>query len=608
MTDKRKRGEAKPDAADQAGGGPDQLRAALERLSLALSATGLGVWEHDLSTGKVAWSDTMHRLLGLTAQQFSGSPQEVLSLVHPEDRGTFRTTYEGAMRGEADAFAQEFRIVRPDGEVRWVYQRGQVRRDSAGHAHALLGVAFDITDRKQAEASNARLAAIVSAADDAIMGLAPDGTVLDWNPAAERMFGYLAAEAIGQSARMLYPESAAAEFESDFRRVLAGEHVHGERLYATKAGAELDVAFALSPVFGEQDRVAGVSAVVRDITERKRTEQKLVETLALLLRTNNQRELALAAGRMGTFEVDLERDEFTWSDEIYEQVGADRAKPVMAVKDVEQFIHPDDREMVRTRRREAYRTGQTYENEFRIVRPDGEIRWLYVRAQALANGGTPARAYGVSMDITERKEREAHIRFLMREVSHRSKNLLAVVQAIASQTARATSSPVDFATDFGARLKSLAASLDLLVREEWRGVSVRELVESQLGHYGDPDVRRVEIEGPQLLLSPLAAQYLGMALHELSTNAVKYGALSVPAGKVLIAWRIDGSRGKRRLHFSWHESGGPAVAPPTEKGFGHTVIERMAAEALQGKVTLEFPRQGLRWRLDADAASAIKAG
>jgi PAS domain S-box-containing protein len=608
MTSKRKQAAETLSTADPAAGGADELRAALERLSLALSATGLGVWEQDLASGRVTWSDSMHRLFGRTAQQFSGTPGEVLGFVHPEDREAFRATCEGAVRGEPDPFEQEFRIVRPDGEVRWVYQRGQVRRGGGGRAQSLVGVAFDITDRKQAEAANARLAAIVSAADDAIMGLAPDGTVLAWNPSAERMFGYPAGEAIGRSARMLYPEARAAEFDGSLKRVEAGERVQGEGVYVAKSGREVDVAFALSPVLGERGRSAGVSAVVRDISERKRTEAKLVETLALLLRINNQRELALTAGRMGTFEVDLDRGRITWSDEIYEQVGAVKTKPHMTWRDIEAFIHTDDREMVRARREEAYRTGQTYENEFRIVRPDGEVRWLYVRAEALANAGKPARAYGVSMDITERKEREAHIRFLMSEVSHRSKNLLAVVQAIASQTARATSSPVDFAADFGARLKSLAASLDLLVREEWRGVSLKELVESQLGHYGDPQARRVEMAGPHLTLSPLAAQYLGMALHELSTNAVKYGALSVPAGKVSIAWRLEGGRGKRRLSLSWQESGGPPVTPPVEKGFGHLVIERMAAEALQGQVTLEFPREGLVWRLEADAAAAVKEG
>ena len=234
------------------------------------------------------------------------------------------------------------------------------------------------------------------------------------------------------------------------------------------------------------------------------------------------------------------------------------------------------------------------------------MRWIYVRAQASPSGDKPARAHGVSIDITERKEREAHIRFLLSEVSHRSKNLLAVVQAIASQTARATHSPDDFADDFSARLKSLASSLDLLVQQEWLGVSVRGLVQSQLGHYAEPRDARVSVDGPDVMLSPLAAQYLGMALHELSTNAVKYGSLSRPAGKVAIAWDVATEPSGRRFRMSWREDGGPAVTAPTKTGFGSLVIERMAAEALHGEVTLEYPRQGVRWSLDADATATLK--
>jgi PAS domain S-box-containing protein len=586
-------------------GGSDELRRAHERLSLALSTTGLGVWERDIATDKVTWSDTMHRLFGRSPEQFSGTPDEVLSFVHSDDRAALREGYQAAVNGSGDFFEQEFRIVRPDGEVRWVYRRGQVHRGPDGRVHSVLGVALDITERKAAEDANARLAAIASAADDAIMGLATDGTILAWNPAAERMFGYPAGEAIGQSARILYPDGAGAEFEDLYRRVRAGEHVRYESVRVRKDGGRVDVAGVITPVHDRAGRIVGVAAVLRDIGGHKRMEQKLVEALAQVLQINNQRKLALLAGRMGTFEVDLARQAVTWSDEVYAQVGIDRSTPIATEKDIAQFIHPDDRDAALARRKAAYRTGEAYENEFRVVRRDGQVRWVYVRAQPLP-AGNPTHVYGVSMDITERKEREAHIRFLMSEVSHRSKNLLAVVQAIASQTARSTSSPLEFADDFSARLKSLAASLDLLVSQDWRGVPAMGLLQSQLGHYGEPGGGRVEMSGPDVLLTPVAAQYLGMALHELATNAVKYGALSVPSGKVRVEWRLAGPHDARRFQMSWVESGGAPVSPPKATGFGRMVIERMVAEALQGKVQLEFPEDGLRWHLDADAAAAIK--
>ncbi|KAB2920096.1 MAG: PAS domain S-box protein [Hyphomicrobiaceae bacterium] len=578
-----------------------ELRQALERLSLALSATGLGVWERDLATDRVTWSDTMYQLFGRTPEQFSGSPDEVLSFVHPEDRVEFRKGYEVAVRGGGKFFTQEFRIVRQDGQVRWVHRRGRVRRRPDGRAYSVLGVALDITERKQAEEANARLAAIVATADDAIIGLAPDGTILSWNPAAERLFGYPAAEAIGRSARILYPRNSRTDFDNTYVRVRAGEHVRFEASRIRKGGAPIDVSVAITPVIGKEGWVVGASAIVRDVTERKRTDQKLVETLALLMQTNNQRKLALAAGGMGTFEADIEQGTIACSDEIFEQIGIERTSPVMSVTEVEAFIHPDDLESMRARGAAMFQSGPLCQLEFRIIRPDGEVRWIHVRAQAFPSGDTPAKIYGISMDLTERKEREAHIRLLMSEVSHRSKNLLAVVQAIASQTARATTSRADFAADFGARLKGLASSLDLLVQEEWRGVSAKELVRSQLQHYGSLDGERVVMAGPELTLSPLAAQYLGMALHELSTNAAKYGALSGAAGSVNISWSLEGPRNARRFHMSWIESGGPPVVSPRERGFGNLVIERIVAEALHGEVKLEFPPQGLRWFLDADA-------
>jgi PAS domain S-box-containing protein len=582
-----------------------QLRSVLERLSFVLASTGLGVWERDLTTDRVTWSETMYRLYGRTSEHFTGSPDQVLSFVHPEDRAEFRSAYRAAIEGASDAFAQEYRIVRSDGEVRWVHRRGQVRRDEDGKACSVLGVAMDITERKQAEALNARLAGIVAAADDAIFSLSPDGIILSWNPAATRTFGYRAEEIVGQSVRLLYPAGADAEFQQHYARVRRGQHIRTEARRIRKDGTSLNASITLAPIISSDGRVVGVSAVLRDISERKQTEQKLVETLGLLLQASNQRKLALVAGRMATFELDLERGTLTCSEEIYDQLGSGRDRPISHLQDLEPFLNPDDRARLRQRWKNPVAEGGICEDEFRIVRPDGQTRWLFVRAQAFNDSHRPSHVYGVSMDITERKEHEAHIRFLMSEISHRSKNLLAVVQAIAAQTARASSSSADFAADFSARLKSLASSVDLLVQQEWRGVSMQELVHSQLGHYaGTSD--RVAIKGPNVLLTPLSAQYLGMALHELSTNAVKYGALSGPEGRITITWRLFKVRDQARFQMKWVERGGPPASSPQHKGFGHLVIERMVAEALQGKVKLEFAAPGLSWSLDADAASMLR--
>ena len=585
----------------------EELGLALERLALALSATGLGVWERDIASNRVTWSDTMYRLFGRTREEFSGDPDEVLSFVHPDDSTEFRQGYMAALQDQHDFFEQEFRIVRPNGEVRWVHRRGRVRRGPHGQVRSVLGVALDITQRKQAEEANARLASLVSGADDAIIGMTLGGSILTWNPAAERLFGYQAEEMIGRSVRILYPEGADNEFAALYARVRAGEHLRYEGVRQRRDGTPVHVSVVVTPVLGKNGVAVGASSIARDITEHKRTEQRLVETLALLMQTSNQRKMALAAGGMGIFEVDIEHDRITWSDEIYAQVGAERTSETLSTADIERFIHPDDLAETRARRAEAFAGGGTYEDEFRIVRPDGEVRWIYVRGQASPTRDRPAKAHGVSMDVTERKEREAHIRFLMSEVSHRSKNLLAVVQAIASQTARATPSPRDFADDFGGRLKSLASSLDLLVQQEWLGVSVKELVQSQLGHYAEPGKSRVSVGGPDVMLTPLAAQYLGMALHELSTNAAKYGSLSGPAGSVAISWRVESAPSGKRFHMSWREDGGPTVEqPPSRSGFGSLVIERMAAEALHGQVTLDYPREGVRWSIDADAAATLK--
>jgi len=192
----------------------------------------------------------------------------------------------------------------------------------------------------------------------------------------------------------------------------------------------------------------------------------------------------------------------------------------------------------------------------------------------------------------ERNEREAHVRLIMRELSHRSKNLLAIVLAIARQTARHTKSFGEFETRFNARIQALADAHDLLVEQQWGGASLGDLVSAQLAAFG---MEKIVCRGERVILRAEAVQNVALALHELATNASKYGALSVPTGKVEIDWTLEpGEDGRQNLRLTWRESGGPPVKAPEQKGFGCFVLERVTVNAL-GEGGIEFDEGGITW-------------
>jgi two-component sensor histidine kinase len=188
----------------------------------------------------------------------------------------------------------------------------------------------------------------------------------------------------------------------------------------------------------------------------------------------------------------------------------------------------------------------------------------------------------------------------MREINHRAKNMLSVVDAIAHQTA--TRNPEDFIERFSERIQALSANQDLLVRNEWNGVEIEDLVRAQLAHFADLIGSRIAMHGPRLRLNPASAQAIGLALHELATNAGKYGSLSTDAGRVDIRWGIDGDT----LTMSWTEREGPPVFAPKQRGFGTIVMETMAARSVDGKVDLDYAPSGLTWRLTCPAATALE--
>ena len=242
--------------------------------------------------------------------------------------------------------------------------------------------------------------------------------------------------------------------------------------------------------------------------------------------------------------------------------------------------------------------------EYRIRRGDGKLRWVEIHGLAYFEGaGRDRRAVslvGTVQDITERKEREEKEHLLMREINHRAKNMLSVVDVIAHQTA--AKNPQDFIQRFSKRIQALSANQDLLIRNEWNGVEVKDLVCAQLAHFADLIGPRITLDGPRLRLNPASAQAIGLALHELATNAGKYGALSTGAGRVDIGWGIDGDT----LAMSWTESGGPPVLKPQQCGFGNVVIQAMAEYSVDGTVDLHYLPSGVVWRLICPAANALE--
>jgi two-component sensor histidine kinase len=209
---------------------------------------------------------------------------------------------------------------------------------------------------------------------------------------------------------------------------------------------------------------------------------------------------------------------------------------------------------------------------------------------------------GTVADITERKEREEKEHLLMREINHRAKNMLSVVDAIAHQTA--ARNPEDFVERFSERVQALSANQDLLVRNEWNGVDIADLVRAQLAHFADLVGTRIALQGPTLRLNPAAAQAIGLALHELATNAGKYGALSTDNGHVDIGWGTDG----KTFTMSWTERGGPQVSASRSRGFGTIVMETMAERSVGGTVNLDYAPSGVTWRMTCPAANALEPG
>jgi len=437
------------------------------------------------------------------------------------------------------------------------------------------------------------LAAIVGSSNDAIVTKTTSGIVTNWNAGAERVFGYTADEMIGQSIRRLIPADRMQEEDDILARIRRGERIdHYETVRVCKGGRLIDVSVSISPLRDGWGRIVGASKIARDVTEQKAHTQRIAESerrLGQILNTLNAYVGLLdAEGRL--VEVNTR---------VQEVAGAPREALVGRRMQEAPWWPSSPASAARIGRMiEHALAGESVRCDLEYTDVHGSTRWVDFQAAPVVDAaGRVSAVVPSGVDITERKLADERVRALMFELNHRAKNLLGLVLAIARQTAAA--SPEEFLARFSHRIQGLAANQSLLVRNDWRGVELSELVRSQLMPFEDLVGSRVGIVGPKLIVAPKAAQGIGMALYELATNASKYGALSNDEGRIDVAWTLEG--GEFRL--SWRESGGPPVQAPSRSGFGRKVLTTLTQASLDGRVVLEHADEGILWSLSCPSES-----
>lgn len=308
--------------------------------------------------------------------------------------------------------------------------------------------------------------------------------------------------------------------------------------------------------------------------------------------------LGVRVAGLGLGSIDYHADTITLDRRAADHFGLP-AMVAIPRTDLHACIHPDDRPTVEARITQMLTAdgADFVDLVHRVLTTDGSQRWLSARKQVTFATGDDGQRHPHSglvaiMDVTAHKIAERQVQDLMREMNHRLKNLLTVVQSIARMTAR-MGQPEDFMERFDARMKALSHNQDLLVTRGDTGVALDALVQEQLHPFTGGTTGRIAVSGPDLPLRFEAIQPIGLALHELATNAMKYGALSDAAGHVAVTWHLADDR----LHLSWTESGGPAVVPPDRRGFGSTVLQGMTQAALGADVTLDYRPEGVSWTM-----------
>ncbi|WP_334164215.1 sensor histidine kinase [Phenylobacterium sp.] len=437
---------------------------------------------------------------------------------------------------------------------------------------------------------DALLESVLESISDAFYALDRDWRYVIFNRAAEQYFGVSRDNVIGRSIWDLFPQGRGTAFERCCRRAM-DERVTStfESPSAIRPGRTVELRVA--PMSG-----GGIGVALNDVTERKRAEAALRESEQRL-------DLAVRAHGVGIFDWHIPSGRVLWSEEEERLFGLEPGTFDGRIESWRDRVASEDFAAIRARTREAIAARRDHlDFRFRIHRPDGQLRHIEGAARILYGpDGGAERMVGTNMDVTDRVAAEQRQRLLINELNHRVKNTLAAVQSIAAQTVRRADTLAEFRDSFEGRLMALSGAHDVLTRHQWDSADLADVVDGvmQPFHPGE----RLQVSGPPVRLSPGQALAFAMAIHELATNAVKYGAWSGVAGRVRIGWVTEGRPDRPgEVRFTWSEEGGPPVRPPSRQGFGSRLLRQGLVRDLGGAVDLAFAPEGLRCDIRAPLA------
>ena len=445
-----------------------------------------------------------------------------------------------------------------------------------------------------------------------------DNPIVFVNDAFVRLTGYQRDEILGRNCRFLQGDETdrgdvarirdaidrRTTIELDLRNHRKDGTVFWNRLLVSPVfDADGDLTYFFASQFDvtlEKDRLVNLQR------DRDALEAEAATRTQDLLRSEERLRFTLKAGRLRSWTVDLDAMRLMASDGFKKNMGRSPRDP-LTYEEMLSCIHPDDRDRKLAARDAAIAGHSDYDIEIRVVTPSGEIRWLQLRGQASYRAdGAPLSIAGISLDITDRKRAEEHRDLLAGELNHRIQNTLATVQSISRQTLRNASSLEAAQEAMESRLKSLSAATEMLARGSGDWATLTEVVIASLHPFGVEQDHRFRIGGPILRLAPRVGLAFSLAIHELATNSVKYGSLSVDAGRIIVSWdAVDGSS-PDRLWFQWQEIGGPPVSRPTRTGFGSRMIERALAAEIGGTAEIEYRPRGVVFTAEAPLSEIIR--